>query len=113
MSFKAITLHGEQSAIIASDHLSALARLAKVESSLLSLLQELNHIRTDIEKQVSKNPGLEPLMEAEAVAKVLGVDVGYVYQQARAGKIPSLKLGKYRKFSPSQIKKWLDRKSIS
>jgi excisionase family DNA binding protein len=113
MSLKAIPLQAEQSATKAADKLSALERLDNVESSLLNLLQEIKSIRNHIQKQVSKSGGLEPLLEAEDVAKILGLDIGYVYQQARAAKIPSVKLGKYRKFSPSQIKKWLDRKNNS
>lgn len=68
-------------------------------------------VREEVQKAVNGNASLEPLLDAEDVAKLLGVDIGYVYGQARAKKIPSIKLGKYRKFSPSQIKKWLNRKN--
>ena len=88
-----------------------LTRLENLETSLFSLLQEVRSIKAEIQKQANGNPTLELLLEAEEVAKILGVDTGYVYVQARAKKIPSIKLGKYRKFSPSQIKKWLDRKN--
>ena len=54
---------------------------------------------------------LEPLLGAEQVAQILGVDVGHVHAQARSRKIPSIMVGKYRKFSPSQLKKWLERKN--
>jgi excisionase family DNA binding protein len=50
-------------------------------------------------------------LEAEDVARILGVEIAYVYSQARAHKIPSVKIGKYRKFSPTALKKWLDRKN--
>ena len=88
-----------------------LARLEKVEEAFLAGLQEARCIKAEIQKQANGNPTLEPLLEAEEVAKILGVDVGYIYSQARAKKIPSIKLGKYRKFSPSQLKKWLERKN--
>jgi len=68
-------------------------------------------VREEIYKSVNGNANLDPLLDAEDVAKILGVDTAYVYSLARAKKIPSVKLGKYRKFSPSQIKKWLDRKN--
>lgn len=113
MSLKSVSLQPEQSATKDPDNFSALERLESVESSLLSLLQEIKSVRNHIQKQVSKSVGLEALLEAEEVAMMLGVDIGYVYQLARTKKIPSVKLGKYRKFSPSQLKKWLDRKSIS
>jgi excisionase family DNA binding protein len=90
-----------------------LARLEKLEDAFLSSLQEVRSIKAEIEKQANECATLEPLLEAEEVAKILGVDVGYIYSQARSKKIPSLKLGKYRKFCPSQLKKWLDRKNTA
>jgi len=98
------------------EHTSAadlLPRLENVESNLLSLLQEVRFIKTEIQKKADGCPPLDPLLGAEDLARILGVDVPYIYNQARAKKIPSIKLGKYRKFAPSQIKKWLDRKNTS
>jgi excisionase family DNA binding protein len=92
-----------------STPLSPISRLDALESSLLLILQEIRAVKTDIGQHTTTGPILEALLEAEDVAKLLGVDVGYVYSQAAGGKIPSIKLGKYRKFSPSQLKKWLDR----
>jgi len=90
----------------------ALSRLDKLEDCLLTQIQELRCIRAEIQKHAS-NGSLEPLLGAEQVAQLLGVDVGHVHAQARSRKIPSLMVGKYRKFSPSQLKKWLDRKNSS
>jgi excisionase family DNA binding protein len=92
------------------DVAEALSRLDKLEDSLLAQIQELRFIRAEIQKHAS-NGRLEPLLNAEQVAQILGVDVGHVHAQARSRKIPSLMVGKYRKFSPSQLKKWLDRKN--
>jgi len=68
-------------------------------------------VREEVHKSVNGSPHLEPLLDAEDVAKILGVDTAYVYGLARDKKIPSVKLGKYRKFIPAQVKKWLDRKN--
>lgn len=70
-------------------------------------------VREEVHKSVNGSANLDPLLNAEDVAKILGVDTAYVYSLARAKKIPSVKLGKYRKFSPYQIKKWLDRKNTA
>jgi hypothetical protein len=90
----------------------ALLRLNNMEDALLVQIQELRTIRAEFQKH-SVNGALEPLLDAEAVAKILGVDVGHVHAQARSRKIPSVMIGKYRKFSPIQLKKWLDRKNNS
>ena len=68
-------------------------------------------VREEVHKSVNGSANLEPLLDAEDVAKILGVDTAYVYGLARDKKIPSVKLGKYRKFMPAQVKKWLDRKN--
>ncbi len=88
----------------------ALSRLEKLEDALLAQVQELRGIKSEIQKHAA-NGSLEPLLGAEQVAQILGVDVGHVHAQARSRKIPSIMVGKYRKFSPSALKKWLDRKN--
>ncbi len=88
-----------------------MAKLESIEGSLLSLVQEIRTLKEGLGKQAYDSFTLEPLLDAEEVAKILGVDKAYIYTQARSGKMPSIKLGKYRKFSPSQLKKWLDRKN--
>jgi len=88
-----------------------MAKLESIEGSLLSLVQEIRTLKEGLGKQANDPFTLEPLLDADEVAKFLGVDIAYIYTQARSGKIPSIKLGKYRKFSPSKIKKWLDRKN--
>jgi len=55
-------------------------------------------------------PSLETLLDAGEVAKLLGETEQWVYRQAKIKKLPSIKLGKYWKFSPVQLQKWLDRK---
>ena len=88
----------------------ALTRLDNLENALLAQIQEMRTIRAEFQKQ-AVNGALEPLLGAEQVAKILGVDVGHVHAQARSRKIPSVMIGKYRKFSPSQLKKWIERKN--
>jgi len=88
----------------------ALSRLEKLEDALHAQIQEVRCIRSEIQKH-AHNGSLEPLLGTEQVAEILGVDVGHVHAQARSGKIPCIMVGKYRKFSPTQLKKWLDRKN--
>ncbi len=93
--------------------LDTLTRIDNLETSLLSFLQEVRSIKAELQKKSKVSPSIESLLDADEVAKILGVDIAYIYSQARSGKMPSIKLGKYRKFSPSKIKKWLDRKNES
>ncbi len=88
-----------------------LTRLEKLEDAFLSGLQEVRSIKGEIQKQGNGSPTLEPLLDVEELAKILGLDVDYIYRQAQAGKIPSRKIGKYRKFQPSKIQSWLEKKN--
>jgi excisionase family DNA binding protein len=87
-----------------------LSRLEKLEDALLAQIQEVRCVKAEIQKQAN-GATLDPLLDAEQVAQILGVDVAHVHSQARNRKIPSVKIGKYWKFSPSALKKWLERKN--
>ena len=87
-----------------------IARIEKLEDSFLTGLQEIRAVKSELKKRADSIDGLEKLLDAKAVAELLGEKERWVYQQAKAKKIPSVKLGKYWKFSPSQLQKWLERK---
>jgi excisionase family DNA binding protein len=94
------------------DLTDVLSELDRLEDAFLAHIQEIRVLRAEIQKHTT-NGDLEPLIDAEAVAHILGVEVGHIYALARLRKIPSVMIGKYRKFSPTQLKKWLDRKNAA
>jgi len=47
------------------------------------------------------------LLTAEEVAERLGVTKDWVWAQARAGRIPSVPLGRYRRFREEALEAWL------
>ncbi len=93
------------------DQRDILADLDVIETDLLSLVQRVRSIRGELKKALESGHKIEPCLDTDAVAKLLDVDTAYIYSLARAGKIPSIKLGKYRRFSPLQLRKWLERKA--
>src|SRR4051794_17807456 len=46
------------------------------------------------------------LLTAQEVAERLGVTAAWVYAQARANRIPHLRLGRYRRFIPESVEAW-------
>ena len=48
-----------------------------------------------------------PLLTAKEVADLLGVPTSWVYQQSRAGRIPTVRLGRYRRYRREAIEEWL------
>ena len=47
------------------------------------------------------------LLTAEEVAERLGVTKEWVWAQARAGRIPHVRLGRYRRFRQEALEAWL------
>ncbi len=47
------------------------------------------------------------LLTAAEVAELLGVPTSWVYQQSRAGRIPTVTLGRYRRYRREAIETWL------
>jgi excisionase family DNA binding protein len=50
---------------------------------------------------------MERLLTAEEVAERLSMRTDLVWAQARAGRIPHVRLGRYRRFHASAIEAWL------
>jgi excisionase family DNA binding protein len=88
-----------------------LARLEKLEDSFLTALQEIRAVKSELKTRAEVSPGLEDLLGVKRVATILGETEEWVYRQAKAKKIPLIKLGKHWKFSPSQLQKWLEKKN--
>jgi excisionase family DNA binding protein len=55
---------------------------------------------------VSASPN--DLLTAQDVATMLGVTTGWVYAQSRKGRIPTITLGRYRRYRREAILDWLD-----
>lgn len=54
----------------------------------------------------------ERLLKVEEVAEMLQVPVSWVYEQSRLGRIPTVTLGRYRRYRREAIEAWLsDRES--
>jgi excisionase family DNA binding protein len=47
------------------------------------------------------------LLTAEEVAELLGVTPAWVYEQSRAGRIPTVTLGRYRRYRREAIDRWI------
>ena len=50
-----------------------------------------------------RRPPAEDLIDVEAVARMLGVSVDWVYDRAASGELPSYRLGRFLRFAPSEV----------
>jgi excisionase family DNA binding protein len=47
------------------------------------------------------------LLDAEAVAEMVGMSRDWIYVEARAGRIPHVKLGRYTRFRREAVEDWI------
>lgn len=47
------------------------------------------------------------LLDAAGVAELLGVPTSWVYAEARAGRLPNVRVGRYRRFRRRAIEDWV------
>jgi excisionase family DNA binding protein len=52
---------------------------------------------------------VDRLMTAGEVGELLGVPTSWVYEQSRLGRIPTVTLGRYRRYRRSAIEAWVER----
>lgn len=50
-----------------------------------------------------------PLLTAADVADLLSVPTGWIYQEARAGRLPNVRCGRYVRFRREAIEAWVER----
>jgi excisionase family DNA binding protein len=50
---------------------------------------------------------VEPYVAIEEAARFLAVPVGWLYDAASKGAVPSVKVGKYRRFRISELERWV------
>ena len=55
----------------------------------------------------STKPTARTLLTAEDVAQMTGMGVDRIYAQARLGRIPTVGLGRYRRFRLEAIEQWV------
>ena len=51
------------------------------------------------------------LLDADAAADLLNVPASWVLAEARAGRLPSLKLGRYVRFRRDDLQAWIERRA--
>jgi excisionase family DNA binding protein len=57
--------------------------------------------------------GSRGLMTADEVADLLGVPTSWVYEQSRVGRIPTVTLGRYRRYRIEAIEAWIEEREAS
>jgi excisionase family DNA binding protein len=50
--------------------------------------------------------GVAPLLDAKGAAELLNVPASWVLAEARAGRIPHVRLGRYVRFDVSELQAW-------
>jgi excisionase family DNA binding protein len=61
----------------------------------------------------TENVDIEPFIEAEIVAQILGMSRQWVYQAAIDGKIPGYRIGQAIRFRESEIRQWIEERRLT
>ncbi len=67
--------------------------------------------RAGMNPEATRRPFNEPdraLLDATEVAELLGVPTSWVYAEARAGRLPHVRIGRYRRFRARTVDAWID-----
>ena len=73
---------------------------------LAEIRDELRELREEI-RALGTRDG-PPLLDAEAAGELLGVPKSWLLAEARAGRIPHVKLGHYTRFDRAALLDWID-----
>ena len=68
---------------------------------------DADRLRNRVLSRDTKLRTMDRLLTAEEIAERLGMRTDWVWAQARAGRIPHVRLGRYRRFRESAIEAWL------
>jgi excisionase family DNA binding protein len=52
--------------------------------------------------------GEQKLLTADEVAELLGMTTSWVYAASRKGELPTVKLGRYRRYRREAIERWIE-----
>ena len=69
------------------------------------------HIRSNPEKV--ENKARIYLLDCDRLASWLGVDVGFVRRLVAERRVPFIKIGKFVRFDPTEVSKWLDGQRVA
>jgi excisionase family DNA binding protein len=58
-------------------------------------------------RRLNARPSPDALLDAKSVAEWLGVPESWVRESTRSGAMPCVELGRYRRYRPEDIEKWL------
>jgi excisionase family DNA binding protein len=56
---------------------------------------------------MTHSPATTKLLNAQEVAELLGVPTAWVYAKSRSGEIPTVTLGRYRRYRREAIEEWI------
>jgi excisionase family DNA binding protein len=77
----------------------------ETREGVISAFARLIGMREEMPADLTKP---DPLLDAQAVAALLGVPPSWVYAETRAGRLPHVRVGRYRRFRRAAIESWVE-----
>ncbi len=85
--------------------------IAERSSGAFDLLDERGQLLVEaLADRIAERQAPAPLLDAAAAGALLNVPASWVLAEARAGRMPAVRMGKYVRFRSDDIAAWLDRR---
>jgi excisionase family DNA binding protein len=72
---------------------------------------DVHELAAEIAELLADRRALPGLLDADAAAELLNVPPSWVLAEARAGRLPSLKIGRYVRFRRDDLQAWIERRA--
>ena len=72
---------------------------------------DVHELAAEVAALVAERQAPPPLLDAKAAGELLGVPSSWCLAEARAGRLPHVKLGKYTRWRTADLVSWLDRQA--
>lgn len=73
---------------------------------------DLDQLADLLADKIAGRSSAPPLIDAKGAAEILGVPASWVLAEARAQRIPHVKLGKYVRFDVAELRAWATSRAV-
>jgi len=86
-------------------------RYPKPHTQMTTTQIDVHALAVEIAAVIADHQTPAALLDADAAAELLNVPSSWVLAEARAGRLPSLKLGRYVRFRRDDLQAWTERRA--
>ena len=86
-------------------------RYPKPHTQMTTTQIDVHALAVEIAAVIADHQAPQSLLNADAAADLLNVPSSWVLAEARVGRLPSLKIGRYVRFRRDDLQAWIERRA--